>query len=323
MSILAQRLRDLVWREKAVQPNPPAAWYRRHSESTDSELAQTVRAAIAELAVLHPSLLKSGGPRGAIGSVKVYSPKARLKLGNEKLRGILIWDLPAVSTCPVCETCRKGCYALAAQTVYPGVANWRMENWLLWLVERDRLEEIILRQVRTSKYRHFRIHSSGDFWSQRYIDWWASLVKRFPADVKVYAYTKADSVYNVEPLLDAGVNVIYSVVRTSSGEKANFGSPEHLLELVDWLKKDGRRANRDYKVCPATYSDHYLCGEKRWMPTHRKVKKDGKVVGRIPWEYRPCVWCTVKSTTLFVDHGSESKAHYADEVARLVKEGRL
>ena len=102
----------------------------------------------------------------------------RLTYGNIKLKGILVWDLPAVTTCPACEDCKGACYAVKAQLLYPMTMLFRWTNLLLYLVAPKWTALQIINQIekRSHGYNHLRIHASGDFFDQEYVLWWAGIV---------------------------------------------------------------------------------------------------------------------------------------------------
>ena len=58
----------------------------------------------------------------------------RLSEGNAKLKPtknikFLIWNLPAIATCPFANDCKKFCYARKAEKVYPSVLPARQDNY--------------------------------------------------------------------------------------------------------------------------------------------------------------------------------------------------
>jgi len=110
-----------------------------------------------------------------------------------------VWEfnLPAGHSCPfanVCKICvdretgkfeRKGdgfrCYAASAER-FPGVRKSRWENFEA--VKMGEKPEI------PKGATHIRIHSSGDFFSQRYFDMWLEVCRENPG-VKFWAFTKS------------------------------------------------------------------------------------------------------------------------------------
>lgn len=104
---------------------------------------------------------------------------------------VLIWNLPAVSTCPGASSyCLSVCYnADTRQEVFP-VEQWRVNLW--WTLNRPReLQAQILRQLSAiSSPAAVRIHSSGDFFSLEYINFWSHIISSSP-HISFWAYTRS------------------------------------------------------------------------------------------------------------------------------------
>lgn len=133
--------------------------------------------------------------------------KAMIKLseGNRKLRNsdkvrFLILNLPAILTCPNrTEHCEDACYALKAERAYPGAKKSRQRHFEETLRDSfvadmiETIEHHLARKCFQGKKVVFRIHESGDFYSQEYVDKWIAIINHF-ADRKnlvFMAYTKS------------------------------------------------------------------------------------------------------------------------------------
>lgn len=125
--------------------------------------------------------------------------------GNRKLQNnanirFMIWNLPAVKTCPYAtEHCKKSCYARKAERVYPQVLPSREQN-LYESQQIDFVENMIYtieKELNTKKYKDklcvFRIHESGDFYNLEYTRKWIKICKHFENDNRIVflAYTKS------------------------------------------------------------------------------------------------------------------------------------
>lgn len=126
--------------------------------------------------------------------------------GNKKLVSdsnvrFLIWNLPAVKTCPFATAqCRKACYALTAEKVYPDCLPSRERN-----LEASKKADFVDRMVATidwymlapsymkAKEVRFRIHESGDFYRKQYADSWLEIMERTKhyKNLVFLAYTKS------------------------------------------------------------------------------------------------------------------------------------
>ena len=125
--------------------------------------------------------------------------------GNKKLQNtdkirFIIWNLPAVKTCPFrTALCEKSCYARKAERVYPSVLPSREKNYQASL-QADFVENMIFtieKELSSKKYNGklavFRIHESGDFYNMEYTEKWITIAKHFEKDtrIKFLAYTKS------------------------------------------------------------------------------------------------------------------------------------
>lgn len=118
--------------------------------------------------------------------------------GNTKLEKLdtVSFNIPAFRSadgfqcCPKAGACATLCYARQGRYILPNVAKAREFN--LDIV-RNRLPEFVelastdLQKIKNSTVR---VHDSGDFFSQAYMDAWFTIAKSFP-EKKFYAYTKS------------------------------------------------------------------------------------------------------------------------------------
>lgn len=142
----------------------------------------------------------------------------KLSRGNMKLHDTLIWNLPAVTTCPFAtDSCKQFCYARKAEKMYPSVLPSRERHFEASL-ESDFVDQMIATIEKENAlklkrdgvpYKFFRIHESGDFYNQKYVDAWYRIASAFPS-IKFLAFTKSYS-FNYESLKSLpNVNIRYS-----------------------------------------------------------------------------------------------------------------
>ena len=148
----------------------------------------------------------------ARGTLRVYIPpmtnayNLKWTEGNAKLAKtggdvyrVLGYGIPADyniegggNTCPGASACRGVCYAKQGRYIMAGVRNARLHNLTAYLESpatfADKATADLTRLSR--RYNVVRIHDSGDFFSQEYLDAWKVIASRFPA-VIFYAYTKS------------------------------------------------------------------------------------------------------------------------------------
>lgn len=109
--------------------------------------------------------------------------------GNTKTHdSILIFNLPAIKTCPNCSQCASSCYAMKAERNYPSVRGSRQSNWDS--SKRPCFVPRMVELINRSGLKVVRVHESGDFYSQEYADKWSRIAALCP-NVKFFAYTKS------------------------------------------------------------------------------------------------------------------------------------
>lgn len=114
-----------------------------------------------------------------------------LSKGNHKLPAdTAIFNLPHMVTCPgATKECKSYCYANKAEKLYPDTLPFRYRNWEL--SKKDNfVDEVCKHLSRMRVLRAVRIHESGDFYNQKYLDKWVEIAKRFPKIIFT-AYTKS------------------------------------------------------------------------------------------------------------------------------------
>ena len=166
---------------------------------------------------------------------------APLVAGNAKLDPtVLMFDIPAVITCGNCKSCAGPCYAMKAQRLRPDVYNKRALHLWAAVNHPEYLESLIRAQLSKAKQKFVRLHSSGDFFSQAYVDMWARIAADFPRK-RFYFYTKMDcagSGLDFTAFLSLrNVNRVRSVLPDG---RINFGSFEYVQTLIA----------EGYKLCP-------------------------------------------------------------------------
>ena len=110
-----------------------------------------------------------------------------IQKGNAKLHNCYMFNLPATKA--VCGRICKGCYAVGEQKRYPTVLPARESRYTESL--KDDFVSKLHSELKALRLRpkYFRIHASGEFYSQSYVDRWIAIVKTNP-DIIFYAYTK-------------------------------------------------------------------------------------------------------------------------------------
>lgn len=113
----------------------------------------------------------------------IYIAPKNLKMG------LPTWSIPAISTCPGCtKSCAKECYARKAERQYPSVLPRRKAN--LEATKRGDFVHSVNAWLAKRSPDFFRIHESGDFYDQPYLDKWLAICRANPG-TKFLAFTKS------------------------------------------------------------------------------------------------------------------------------------
>lgn len=119
------------------------------------------------------------------------------------------FSLPAKQTCPGCTVqCAAKCYARKAEIAYPTVLPSRKRNWKL--TKNDRFVDNMISIVKAKGKKWFRIHESGDFYSQSYLEKWVAIVAACP-EVKFLAFTKSFKLDFTAALKLPNLSLVWSV----------------------------------------------------------------------------------------------------------------
>lgn len=123
-----------------------------------------------------------------------------LSFGNKKLPGTTaIWSLPCQITCPnKTKWCTRWCYSQKAERLYKNTVKSRTRN-----LEYSKLDYFtgmmsgeIIQNIK--KISAIRIHASGDFYNQKYLDKWIEIMNNFPR-LLFTTYTKSILDYSKLP----------------------------------------------------------------------------------------------------------------------------
>jgi len=178
--------------------------------------------------------------------------------GNDKLKKTktVSFNLPAFKSadgftvCPKAGVCASLCYARQGRIVnMPDAVRTREEN--LALVRRDlaEFERKAIADLTRITNVSIRIHDSGDFFSQAYLDSWFRVMSHFPAK-QFYAYTKSlhldwsGAPSNFQRIQSAGGQMDASIDRTQSHSRI-FATHQDRIDAgyVDGTQTDAAAQN--------------------------------------------------------------------------------
>lgn len=182
--------------------------------------------------------------------------------GNSKMgKDVYIFNLPAKQTCTPTSWCLEGkngkpaCYALRNNFLLPSVLKSTSERYEM--SKSDNFIEEMINFIKKKKVKYFRIHSSGDFYSEDYIDKWIEIAKNCPETKFRSSTHRRDLIQKVEEL-NSLPNVI---VRESLDDEKNEQTTElnfSALSHLDIVKR------KDSYFCPNSCPKcGYYCWENR------------------------------------------------------------
>lgn len=150
--------------------------------------------------------------------------------------GFLIFSLIARESCPFAtELCKKICYGRNAQELFKHVYNCRKRNYdeTLKLCFVKDMINIIDYNLQRKKYKNktilFRIHETGDFYSQEYTNKWVEISNHFRNNDRIIfqAYTKSLP-YIKDKIKTSNIKFMFSIMQDTKIEDINLA---HKLKL--------------------------------------------------------------------------------------------
>lgn len=162
--------------------NEPSDWLYSHRvvPSSEERSDRTRRLVINA----RPRQVENIGPSFEPGNTKIGSR-------GGSYRTVLVWNIPALRTCPGSSAwCRANCYTAAERPeIYHRDLWWA--NYVSVTQNPHLLRSILAEQLREAEGPvAVRIHSSGDFFSESYIELWDSLIAEYK-DIAFWAYTRS------------------------------------------------------------------------------------------------------------------------------------
>jgi len=125
--------------------------------------------------------------------------KKLLKNGNSKLGPkVLTWSLPPITTCRPSTWCIKNCYAQKGTFRFKNVKEALDRN--LIASKQEDFEEKVIGQINRAQTRFVRIHVSGDFYSEEYIDKWINIVQACKQSIFLFYTRRSDFITKIEEL---------------------------------------------------------------------------------------------------------------------------
>jgi hypothetical protein len=180
--------------------------------------------------------------------MKPKSPRLIKLNGNDKLKTgkIAYFSLPPGP--PICKMACPGCYAMKLYRLRPTIRKNYFASYLASL--RNDFVDIIARQIEplVDKILAIRVHDSGDFYSQEYVNKWVEIAKKFPT-VKFFAYTKRMKDFDFSEMLKLPN---FALIDSLKFGILNYGPKNEMIELAN---------QTGAYLCPATLTHNKItCG---------------------------------------------------------------
>lgn len=115
-----------------------------------------------------------------------------LSVSNTKVQKNILrtasFSLEAIKTCPFAGDCKTGCFALAGNYVFKNVKAKQQQR--LDASKQSDFVDVINAELRRLRVGAVRVHDSGDYYDESYLDKWIKIAESNPS-VTFYSYTKS------------------------------------------------------------------------------------------------------------------------------------
>ena len=188
-------------------------------------------------------------------------PQFHISPRNKKLGKIPSFSLPSISTCPgASEWCKKYCYAKGWPLAFfnknrytTNLARSKKPDFAKTMIHRMR----IYATVSQIKYPPFRIHVSGDFYNEAYVNKWIRIVRTVP-QIKFYAYTRSWIRPELLPSLEK-LRSLPNMQLFASCDKTMINPPEGWR--IAWIEDDSRTEGL---ICPEQSGAKKNCADCKY-----------------------------------------------------------
>ena len=193
---------------------------------------------------------------------------------NKKVKTSTLDILPCV-TCPgSTPLCREYCYVRHNLNRTLGYKAYLTVNTNIVKNDLQLFKTQMIAYLTNYNGRFFRLHSSGDYFSQEYVNIWNEIIALFP-DIKFLAFTKS---YHLDfSKIPSNLSLIYSVMPDTD----NGTVPEGIKSYVVF-PLNGKFSAKEYQytesqvneikdnsvVCPGSCEDCRLCWHKQSVYFH-------------------------------------------------------
>ena len=113
-----------------------------------------------------------------------------------------------LKTCPNAGKCVNYCYASSGNYIFKNVLLVHSRNLNFVINFPEEFINLAIKEISEKKISILRIHDSGDFFSEDYLNLWIRIIQKFP-NVQFYAYSKQVSLFKTK-MLPKNFTVVYS-----------------------------------------------------------------------------------------------------------------
>lgn len=180
-----------------------------------------------------------------------------------KVKMFLFGTYPPVVTCPGALDCLNYCYNADTRTEVFPIESWCI-NWYWALNKTEMCEKKICEVIEDYNAPVVRVHSSGDFFSNEYINMWNRIAKK-NTHALFWAYTRS---WKIKELLDGimALAILPNFQVIASIEEGQIPPPKLRYCVV------GEQYERfDMFNCPEQYEQGVSCVNCRKCYTNNKA----------------------------------------------------
>lgn len=182
--------------------------------------------------------------------------------GNSKLKktNTISFNIPALkskdgfTTCPMAGKCASVCYAMQGMYKWKTTQAPREFNLKAIRANIKQFTQDAIRDLARIKQTSIRIHDSGDFFSQEYLDAWKAIANHFQ-DKEFYAYTKSlhlnfdKTPSNLKIIQSEGGKLDHQINYNLSHSKIFVSETDRLSAgYIDGNKDDSAAQNGEIKI---------------------------------------------------------------------------
>jgi len=174
-----------------------------------------------------------------------------LSKGNRKLsKNVLIWNLPRLKTCPGAGACKDWCYEIKIERMYRNVIPYRTRNLAMSLAPQFVTKMVAYLSKRKEPY--IRVHESGDFYDQIYLDKWYAIARQLP-NKKFFAFTKS---FHLNLWMGKPLN--FNILQSNGSRWDNLINWNHPTNRA--ILKGNKLSSKEY-LCPFNGKNVGGCGD--------------------------------------------------------------